>query len=70
MADKFSVWARSRDPEWTARNRCSDVLVLFNVDKGKAEGLVNRLQLLYGDKTLEIHPAGTPPVPNSVGSGV
>lgn len=69
MVNKFSVWARSRDPEWTAQNQCSDVLVLFGVDKGKAEGLVNRLQLLYRDKTLEIHPANIPPVPNSVGSG-
>jgi hypothetical protein len=52
---KYSVWTRDDSPEWLDQNAgCPDVLLVFNITIGQAEGALERLKRMYDDEHLEI----------------
>lgn len=50
-----SVWSHNFSTEWRTKNSgCTDVLLVLGISRDRADGLVERLQGLYQDSTLEI----------------
>ncbi|MDT0307239.1 hypothetical protein RM780_09715 [Streptomyces sp. DSM 44917] len=50
-----SIWTKSEDPEWLARNAgFPDVLIMHGVTEQQAVYALERLRMLYGDEHLEI----------------
>jgi hypothetical protein len=70
-AQTVSVWTKNTSEAWLSRNAgISDMLLAVGLARPKAENLVERMRLMYGDQHLEIHPDDQPPVAGTVGSNI
>ena len=69
VSDSYMLWTRNTTPAHLMRNAgCSDYLLAANLTYDNAVNIKERLEAMYEDAAIEIHPSNKSPEPGSVGS--